>query len=229
MINLITISEGFAKTSLTKYQSQPSLKGYLCKPDGKGPFPAVIYNHGGMGKAIGGDPKGMCEALVRKGFVGFSPLRRQTIPLKGHPQDVMAALEFIKNKDFVDTNNIGMMGFSRGALLTYMVSTRISDIQAAVIMAPAPAKNTLNRFLSKASQVSNSTLILVSENDTAEFSQEGNDHVRLSNMLYDALKNEKKDVNLIIYPAFQNNGHELFYEVRDYFFDVTKFLNKKLK
>ena len=229
IINLITISESFAKASLTKYQSQPNLKGYLCKPDGKGPFPAVIYNHGGLGKAIGGDPKGICEVLAREGFVGFSPLRRQTTPLKGHPQDVMSALEFIKNKDFVDSNKIGMMGFSRGALLTYMVSTRISDLKATVIMAPAPAKNTLNQFLSKASQVSNSTLILVSENDTAEFSQEGEDHVRLSKMLYEALKKEKKDVNFIIYPAFQNNGHELFYKVRDYFLDVTEFFNTKLR
>ena len=96
-------------------------------------------------------------------------------------------------------------------------------------MAPAPAKNTLNKFLSKASQVSNSTLILVSENDTAEFSQEREDHVRLSRMLYDSLKKEKKDVNLIIYPAFQSNGHELFFKVRDYFLDIKLFLNKKLK
>ena len=102
MISLITILESFAKASLIKYQTQPSLKGYLCKPDGKGPFPTVIYNHGGMGKAIGGDPKGTCEALAREGFVGFSPLRRKTPSLKGHPQDVMTALNFIKDKDFWD-------------------------------------------------------------------------------------------------------------------------------
>src|SRR3989304_4583153 len=32
------------------YTTTPeTLKGYLCRPSGAGPFPAVAYNHGGLG------------------------------------------------------------------------------------------------------------------------------------------------------------------------------------
>jgi hypothetical protein len=37
------------------YTTKPeTLKGYLCRPSGAGPFPAVLYNHGGLGDIIGG-------------------------------------------------------------------------------------------------------------------------------------------------------------------------------
>jgi len=55
------------------YRTDPDLKGYLCRPEGNGPFPAAIFNHGGLGDIIGGAPEGTCEALAEAGFVGFSP------------------------------------------------------------------------------------------------------------------------------------------------------------
>ena len=58
------------------YRTDPDLKGYLCRPEGNGPFPAAIFNHGGLGDIIGGAPEGTCEALAEAGFVGFSPIRR---------------------------------------------------------------------------------------------------------------------------------------------------------
>ncbi|MFQ6114225.1 MAG: hypothetical protein ACE5NG_09060 [bacterium] len=45
------------------YRGEFELKGYLCKPEGTGPFPAVIYNHGGLGNRIGGAPIETCQAL----------------------------------------------------------------------------------------------------------------------------------------------------------------------
>ena len=53
------------------YTTTPeTLKGYLCRPAGAGPFPAVAYNHGGVGDIIGGAPKETCEALAAAGFAG---------------------------------------------------------------------------------------------------------------------------------------------------------------
>ena len=37
---------------------------FLCTPDGTGDFPAVLYNHGGLGLAVGGDLEGTCRALA---------------------------------------------------------------------------------------------------------------------------------------------------------------------
>ena len=109
------------------YQGEFVLKGYLAKPEGTGPFPVVIYNHGGLGNIIGGAPEETSQALAQEGFVGFSTIRRQTTSLDGHLDDVFAAIEFVKQLAYVDSNHIGIMGFSRGALLTFEAGIQRSD------------------------------------------------------------------------------------------------------
>jgi dienelactone hydrolase len=61
-------------SSVVYSQSEGGLSGYLAVPKGQGPFPAVVYNHGGLGNKIGGPPEQTAEALARAGFVGFSPM-----------------------------------------------------------------------------------------------------------------------------------------------------------
>jgi len=109
----------------------------LCRPDGNGPFPAVIYNHGGLGTTIGGASSETCAALAKAGYVGFSPIRRPTKPLSGHLEDVMAAVNYLKGRTFVDNSRIGIMRFSRGGMLTYQAAARSNDFKAVVIMATA--------------------------------------------------------------------------------------------
>ena len=46
-----------------------TLSGSLCKPQGTGPFPVVVYNHGGTGPIIGGAPEETCTALAEAGFL----------------------------------------------------------------------------------------------------------------------------------------------------------------
>lgn len=142
------------------------LTGYLCTPSGAGPYPGVVYNHGGLGTTIGGAPEETCTALAQDGFVGFSPIRRQTISLDGHLDDVLAGADYLKNLSYVDRNRLGIMGFSRGGLLTYMASTVRSDFKAVISTAPAPAGNTLASYLPEAWKVTAPVLILVAENDT---------------------------------------------------------------
>ncbi len=64
----------------------------LCKPGGKGPFPAVLYNHGmvvdiygyqGAASRRGYDMDGICRAFAKDGFLAFLPIRqtgRRNIP-----------------------------------------------------------------------------------------------------------------------------------------------------
>ena len=104
--------------SVTYRTDEPTLTGYLCKPAGPGPFPAVVYNHGGLGHIIGGAPRATCQALAASDFIGFSPIRRQTRPLHGHLDDVLAALDYVRGLNVVDPGRVGMIGFSRGGLVT---------------------------------------------------------------------------------------------------------------
>ncbi|MFQ5865301.1 MAG: dienelactone hydrolase family protein [bacterium] len=206
------------------YRGEFELKGYLSKPKGTGPFPAVIYNHGGMGNVIGGAPEETCRSLARDGFVGFSPIRRPTVPLEGHLDDVFAGIEFAKQLSYVDSNHIGIMGFSRGALLTFEAGIRRSDYKALIIMAVAPGRGNFDELLPEANKISAPVLLLVAENDTVQANS-----VLGIQRLYQELESAGKQVEMIIYPPYKSDGHQMFFEIGDYWSDVKRFLIEHLK
>lgn len=198
------------------------LKGFLCVPTGAPPFPAVIYNHGGIGADIGGAPRETCQALAQGGFVGFSPIRRQTPALAGHLDDVLAAVDYVKALLYVDARRTAITGFSRGGFLTYQVAVaRPADFRAIVIM--APAVEILQGYLAQAGSVSAPVLLLVAQNDRTP-----HDHVQSTRELEAALLAAGKDVKLIVYPPYGSDGHQMFFEVGDYWMDVQGFLKAEL-
>ena len=99
MITLIVMLSGCVASGQKAIYSEGdlTLSGSLCKPQGRGPFPAVGINHGGVGPIIGGAPEETCAALAKAGFVGFSQIRRLDRPLFGHLDDVNDAVEYVKN------------------------------------------------------------------------------------------------------------------------------------
>ncbi len=202
-----------------------SLRGSLCKPKGQGPFPAVIYNHGGLGHIIGGAPDETCAALAKAGFVGFSPIRRQTRPLFGHMDDVNAGIDYVKRLPYVAPGRLGLMGFSRGAMLAFNAATERSDIKASVIMAVA-----VNRFLNihAASSVKAPVLLLVAADDTGSRSSMGNNTVEGTKRLAGVLKEAGKDSRLIVYPPYGGDGHQMFGTIGSYWPDVVGFFRRNL-
>src|SRR5258707_7854607 len=54
-----------------------TLTGFLFKPDGPGPFPAILWNHGSE-KNPGGGPQfdAVAGIFVPHGYVVFAPVRR---------------------------------------------------------------------------------------------------------------------------------------------------------
>ncbi len=200
------------------------LKGHLASPDGTGPFPAVIYLHGGMGPVVGGNPKATAEAIATAGFLGFAPIRRKDPSLVGNVQDVIAAIDYVKNLEDVDADQLAIIGFSRGGLLAFMASTQRRDLNAIVLMAPAHGQGALRRFLTNANEVTAPTLILVAKNDMKQA-----DHVSISRQINTTLKDAGKETRLIVYPSYGRDGHRLFFEVRQtYWSDVETFLKYRL-
>src|SRR5215467_12439780 len=54
-----------------------TLKGALFKPDGAGPFPAVVYNHGSAAGMLSQEAfDALAPVFVRHGWVFFGPYRR---------------------------------------------------------------------------------------------------------------------------------------------------------
>jgi dienelactone hydrolase len=218
-----------AKGSSVIYSTKDyELKAQLCRPEGNGPFPAVMYNHGGLGTTIGGAPSETCTALAKEGYVGFSPIRRPTRQLSGHLDDVMAAVDYLKGLPYVDDGRIGIMGFSRGGMLTFQAAARSNDFKAVVIMATAMGPGGRGLDLSEAELISAPLLLLVAENDTGSFRTRDMNTLEGTKRLTRALEAADKDVRLVIYPPYGSDGHTLFFNVGNYWPDIIEFLKKHL-
>jgi len=205
---------------------------YIGSPTGTGPFPSVLYNHGGLGDAVGGDLRGTVIALAQSGYFARAEKRMETVSMAGHLAEVEAALDSLRADPRADTSCVSIMGFSRGGLLTLQAGKSLANkVHAIVSMAPASANGQLESTLADVSSIDDPVLILVANNDTFQ-----DYHVALAQMTYDTLIAAGKTTTLTIYPDYDSNGdsvingsddgHELFFAVQyPYWADVINFLN----
>ncbi|MDP6349926.1 MAG: dienelactone hydrolase family protein [Chloroflexota bacterium] len=198
---------------------------FTCRPAGRGPFPAVLYSHGGRHGAVGGDLKGTCEALAEAGYLAHAERRPDNDNWAIQLDDALSGLDELLEHPDTDTARVGVMGFSRGGLLTLqMAIARPGDIQATILMAPAHGMTRMEETLTDVSDIDAPVLLLVSENDTLQA-----DHASIIEDVEAALLAAEKAVELIVYPPYGNDGHTLFFEVRDpYWPDVLDFFDKRL-
>ncbi|OHC65489.1 MAG: hypothetical protein A2040_13550 [Rhodocyclales bacterium GWA2_65_19] len=212
------------------YTTTPeTLRGTLCQPAGAGPFPAVLYNHGGVGNIIGGAPKETCAALAAAGFVGFAPIRRLTRSTAGHPEDVQAGLDYLLRLDNVDRKRIAIVGYSRGGALTFMAVARGAPVKAAVIMATAAPPPQSGFSFDDAVNIRVPVLLLVAENDTGSRKTMGQNTFDSMQRMSAALTKAGNPPRLIVYPPYGADGHEMFFEIGAYWKDVVEFLKKHLQ
>jgi len=135
-------SEYFA---LTYWSDGLRVKGLLGRPRGSGPFPAVVYNHGGnreYGKLQGWD----LIPLVEAGYVAAGSQYRGNAGGEGREEfggadraDVTSLVTLLERLPGVDPDRIGMMGHSRGGMMTYLALReqtlrRSGSIKAAVVI-----------------------------------------------------------------------------------------------
>jgi dienelactone hydrolase len=188
---------------------------YICRPAGKGTFPAVLYSHGGLGTAIGGDLEGTCMALAEAGYLARAEKRDTTISLAGHLNEVLNSLDELLAHEDANTDKIGIMGFSRGGLLTLQAGITKNDrVHAILLLSPAPGAydadslTTLHTTLEQASEINAPVLVLVPENDLYQAN-----HVQLGYDVRDSLTVAEKDVSFILYPAYDADGDGItFYD-----------------
>jgi carboxymethylenebutenolidase len=123
------------------------LKGFVWKPPGDGPFPALLWNHGS--EKSPGSVDTVAPYFVSRGYVFFVPHRRWQGRSPGpyimdelnalsrdnrnrmlvelheiHLADQLAGLEYLKGLTFVDKNRIAVMGFSFGGIQTMLAVER---------------------------------------------------------------------------------------------------------
>lgn len=111
-------------------QQGPPLVGFLSRPQGKGPFPAVVVMHGcgGLGSRLKND---VADRLVSQGYVVLVVDSFVTRQMKSTCQntpadglftitdrvfDAYGALGFLSKQPFVDARRVAVMGFSAGGV-----------------------------------------------------------------------------------------------------------------
>ena len=96
-----------------------TIPAHLSKPDGKGPFPAVVILHGSDGMAAN-YTESWPQYLNGLGYVTITPATE----VRGRPgpdweigeqsDDAYGALDYLANLPFVDGSRVAVMGFSAG-------------------------------------------------------------------------------------------------------------------
>ena len=203
------------------------LEAYLAEPEGGGPFPAVLFLHGGRGGIVGGDPKESVAALARAGYVALAPMRLRQNKLGTEIAQTRGALEYLRKLDRVDPQRVAVIGFSRGGLLALIAAVNSPELRAAILMAPASGRGALDRALRRATPQVPPTLILVAKNDTRQA-----DHVALAQKTEQQLERAGGSAQVVLYPPFgspSGDGHRLFFAVRQsYWKDLLAFLEEHL-
>ena len=119
----------------------------LYKPKKSGKMPIVIYSHGlGATYRAGIDyAKELANygiATITLDFRGGSDRSKSDGSTKEmsfltEMEDLETVLEEIKTWDFVDTDNIILMGSSQGGAISALVSAKRDDIKGAILLYPA--------------------------------------------------------------------------------------------
>lgn len=156
----------YRKTAeVVHYQSgDRRLPGYLYRPAGDGPFPALMWNHGSEK-----DPRAQPELArfyTQHGFVFFAPIRhghgntdgpyivdlqkeiaekesnqdtvrREQVKLHDvYNADIVAALAWLKEQPFVDPSRIVVSGCSYGGIQTLITAEKGLGVKAFIPFAP---------------------------------------------------------------------------------------------
>ena len=226
---LLIICQGCATTLLVDYRvGNETGKALVCRPEGKGTFPAVIYNHGLIvdragyreAAARGYDLDGFCHALAKDGFLAFVPVRDAGVRnIPGHAEEVSRAIDYVKILPKVDPSRIALMGFSRGGLLTLMVGVEREDLKSLVILAPAPGRGHFAEAVERVTALNVPVLLLVEASDEEIILED-------FDLLKEALQAHRKESRIIRYD--QGGGHRLFWGVDYYWKDVSAFLRETL-
>jgi carboxymethylenebutenolidase len=229
-----------------------TLQGTIYKPQGAGPFPAVVYNHG---SAPGMMSKQAFDALApvftSRGWILFGPYRRgQGLSAKAGPyildqikaaadkpaamarllegdhlQDQLSALAWLRSQSNVAKDRIAVAGTSFGGIEAVLGAER-GDYCAAIDSAGAA------QSWAEASEVrALMTRAVRNARVPIFFFQAENDYdLSPSRILSAAMKDAGKQYELKIYPAFgasKQDGHSFGYFGGDVWkADVFAFLDK---
>lgn len=119
------------------------VKGYLITPKKSGQYPCVIYNRGGnrdYGAITLSNQVPILARLASWGYVVVASQYRGNGGSEGQEDfggkdvnDVLNLIPLLASHEKADTSPIGMYGWSRGGMMTYLALTKTAKIRGAII------------------------------------------------------------------------------------------------
>lgn len=114
---------------------------FWTKPPGKGRHPAILFIHGHQEIRYGGESfvkTGRLGIVASRGYVAAAVSKPGYGYSDGPPdycgpfsqEAVLTAIEFLRNKPFVNPHQIVFYGYSRGAMVSSMVATKDQNLAA---------------------------------------------------------------------------------------------------
>jgi len=117
--------------------------GYLLYPKNKGKYPGIIYNRGGnkeFGKITIKKVGAILAKVASWGYVVVASQYRGNDGGEGHEEfggtdvnDVLNLIPLLKNNKMVIPEKLGIYGWSRGGMMTYLSLMRTNEFKAACI------------------------------------------------------------------------------------------------
>ncbi len=232
------------------------IQAYLYRPDGDGPFPVVIYNHGTRDsrERVSSPFPHVGKMLTRAGYAVLVPERRgygksdgaiwwQEVGsdqarlitrLQAETDDVLAGIDYLRTLPYVDTKRLAVMGWSFGGVVTMLAATRSTAFLAAVDQAGGALTwdgngHMRSALIGAAEKSAVPTLFMVAKNDRTTLSV---------TTLADIFKKRNVPHKLVIYEPFTPSrpggvapGHVLFSSQGASLWekDVIEFLGRYLK
>ena len=205
------------------------LHGFLWKPEGTGPFRAIVWNHGS--EKLPGSQPALANFYTAHSYVFFVPHRRgqgrspgnyiqdqvaQTPPSEralrvvelqqAEVDDVIAGLNYLRSRTFVDPARIAISGCSYGGIQTLLAGERDLGVRALLPFAPGAMSwgqnQLLQALLIRAVDRARAPVFLIqAENDYS---------LDPSHVLSKEANKKHKDFQSKIYPAFgrsHQDGH----------------------
>jgi len=208
--------------------AQEPLKGILLKPAGKGPFPAVVINHGKGGRPEAFRKYG--EAFIQKGYVALAPELTHAGQAAGDPKTfagskenaerILAAVQVLESLDYVDAKKLCMFGHSMGAFATVGTCTQTDKFKAAAITAGGLREQDRLNTEANVAKITAAFLILHGTDDKVV-------NVDMGKNFKAALDKHQKTSELKL---FEGVGHQLPHEKREEVLAlVLAFFEKHLK
>ncbi len=119
------------------------VNGYLVRPKAKGKFPAVVYNRGGnrdFGALNDFKAVFILARIASWGYVVGASQYRGNMGGEGREEfggsdvrDVLNMADALSSLSYVDKDKMGIYGWSRGGMMTYLALTRTCRFKAAIV------------------------------------------------------------------------------------------------